>query len=132
MKKGDALPGKYLSKDDFPAATLVTIKMVTLEMVKSDRGPDECKPVAYFREASNTGLDLARGVILNVGNWEACEEITGEDDSDNWMNKQVVVYVDPDVTFGGKRVGGIRIRASNVPVPAQEPPPPKPSDDVPF
>jgi hypothetical protein len=132
MRKGDALPGKYLAKEDFPAPTLVKIDVVTLEMVKSDRGPDERKPVLYFKDSSNDGLDLARGIILNVGNWEACEEITGEDDSDNWANKQIVVYVDPDVTFGGKRVGGIRIRASNAPVPAQEPPPPKPSDDVPF
>ena len=128
MRKGEALPGKYLSKDDFPTPTLVRIRLVTLEMVKSDRGPDEQKPVVYFKDPSNASLDLSRGVILNVGNWEACEEITGEDDSDNWLNKQIVVYVDPDVTFGGKKVGGVRIRASQAPVAE----PPLPSDDVPF
>ena len=130
MRKGDALPGKYLSKDDFATPTLAKIRLVTMEMVKSDRGPDEKKPVLYFMEASNADLDLSRGIILNVGNWEACEEITGEADSDFWVNHQIVVYVDPEVMFGGKKVGGIRIRASKAQAPVEDPPPA--SDDVPF
>ena len=132
MRKGDALPGKYLSKDDFLEPTLVTIDVQTLEMVKSDRGPDERKPVLYFKNASNSDLDLARGIILNVGNWEACEEITGEADSDDWANKQIVVYVDPEVTFGSKKVGGIRIRAKRAPAEDPPPPPPPVDGDAPF
>ena len=37
-------------------------------------------------------------------------------DSSNWIGKYVQVYVDPEVKWAGKPVGGIRIRAlSDIP-----------------
>jgi len=133
MKKGEALPGKYLSKDDFQQPTLVTIRTVVMELIKSDRGKDEEKPVLYVDNPSNDELDIARGIVLNVGNWDACEEITGQPDSDDWKGSDIVIYVDPNVMFGGKKTGGIRIRApKTAPAEVEEPPPPMPPDDVPF
>ncbi len=34
-----------------------------------------------------------------------------DEDTDNWIGKQAVLYVDPDVEFGGNIVGGLRLRA---------------------
>jgi hypothetical protein len=128
MKKDDALPGGYLGKEHFPNPTLVTIDSLVMEPVKSDHGPDKNKPVLYVRNPSNPSLDTSRGIILNVGNWEACEEITRQPDSDDWVGAEVVVYVDPNVMFAGKKVGGVRIRAKSPAVAEEQPPP----SEVPF
>jgi hypothetical protein len=34
----------------------------------------------------------------------------GSDDTDDWIGKQIVVFVDENVSFGGELVGGLRIR----------------------
>ncbi|MES0385791.1 MAG: hypothetical protein ABUJ98_14550 [Hyphomicrobium sp.] len=130
MKKYDALPGGYLAKEHFPQPTLVTVHSVVMEEVKSDNGPDKKKPVLYLEKSSNPKLDTSRGIILNVGNWDACETITGQPDSDDWVGAQIVVFVDPDVMYAGKKVGGLRIRAKNPTAqPAEDP---VPASDVPF
>jgi hypothetical protein len=129
MKKDEALPGGYLTKEHFPNPTLVTIDSVVMESVKSDHGPDKDKPVLYVKNSSNRELDTRRGIILNVGNWEVCEEITQQPDADDWVGAQVVVYVDPDVMFAGKKVGGLRIRAKNITAQVEKPPPPS---EAPF
>jgi len=130
MRKGEALPGKYLSKDDFPQETLVTIRKVAMEEIKVVDGPNEHKPVLYFANPSNPTLDTSRGIVLNVGNWDACEAITGELDSDDWPGHDIVVYVDPSVMFGGKMVGGLRIRAPKKTQVQEEPP--LPDEEPPF
>lgn len=109
MRRGEALPSSFLGKDDFTQPVLCQIAHVVMEDVKSDRG-EERKPVLYIMGPSRP-VDTSRGIILNVTMWETLEELTGQPDSDQWKNTQIVVYVDPDVRFGGKRVGGIRIRA---------------------
>jgi hypothetical protein len=53
---------------------------------------------------------LKKGLVLNTANAEALAEITGTDDYEKWSDKPVQLYTDPDVTFGKKKVGGIRIR----------------------
>ena len=61
---------------------------------------------------------------FNTANAEALAEITGTDDYEKWSDIPIQLYVDPDVTFGKKRVGGIRIRkpgSVSDTVPVQEP-----------
>ena len=43
---------------------------------------------------------------------ETLEEITGSDDTDDYSNTGVEVYVDPNVKYQGKRCGGIKLRSS--------------------
>jgi hypothetical protein len=102
MKKSEALPGNYLRQEDVSEPMLVTIERVTLEVLENDRGKDN-KPIMYFGE-------LGRGLVVNATNWDACEIGFSEVDSDGWIGRKVVLFVDPTVTFGSKRVGGIRIR----------------------
>lgn len=124
MKRSEALPSKYLSKEDLDKPILVTIANVHMDYVEgSERSED--KPVMTFKEK-------IKPMILNHTNWSVLEEVVGSDDSDDWIGQKIVVYHDPSVMFGGKRVGGIRLRApKNVKQHEPEPPPPA-DDDVPF
>ncbi len=74
-------------------------------------------------------------LVLNMTNIQLCERIFGSDDTDHWLKKKLVLYVDPNVSYAGKLTGGIRVRA---PKPGSVPAPPPPAaeplmdDDVPF
>src|SRR5262249_37345588 len=69
--------------------------------------------VAYFE-------GLSKGLVLNMANCKTLEEITGTDDPNEWKDVAVQLIVDPDVTYAGRKTGGIRIRKPtpvSVPVP---------------
>ena len=141
MRKKDAFKGKYLSQEDFPNPTLVTVDHFTKELVmNTDTKQYEDKTVMYVRDSSNPALEADKGFIVNDTNWDAMDAMFGmTDESDNWVGHQVVIFCDPSVKFKGKVTGGTRIRAPQVPAvpnqPAVEEPPPPPEpmpDDVPF
>lgn len=102
MKRSEAFPSKYLSKEDVDPARIGTINGLKRETLKSDDG-DETKTVMYFRE------EALKPMILNNTNWMIAEEAYGED-SDAWVGKKIELYLDPNVMFGAKRVGGVRVR----------------------
>jgi hypothetical protein len=102
MKRSDAFPSNYLAQSDVATPIVATIDHVTMGTLKGDDG-EESKPIAFFR-----GKDL-KPLILNNTNWLTLETAYGED-SDDWKNKNVEIYQDPNVMLGKKRVGGIRLR----------------------
>lgn len=114
MKISEMYPSKYLSKDDFAAGPQVmTIRTVVREEIKADNGK-ELKNVVYFTNSE-------KPLILNRGNAEVLVMAYG-DDSTAWHGRQIELYVDPNILFAGKRVGGLRLRMpSSVPshAPAQ-------------
>ena len=57
-------------------------------------------------------------LVLNSTNGQIMQQITGSPESDDWTGAKVVLYHDPNVSFGGTLVGGVRIRAPRkAPVP---------------
>lgn len=64
-------------------------------------GSTQTKPVLRFRDA--------KPLVLNKENWQTIVDLYG-DDSDNWQGHWIELHVDPNVRFGGKRVGGIRVK----------------------
>ncbi len=54
--------------------------------------------------------EFEKGMVLNKTNLKRIAFVTGSDETDDWGGKQVVLYTDPDVEFGGDIVGGLRIR----------------------
>lgn len=86
----------------------------------------EMKWCLHFRE-------LEKPLVLNSTNIQLCAQICKSEDTDEWIGKRVVLYTDPNVSYAGKLIGGIRVRA---PKPgAVAPPPPEPSDaddSIPF
>jgi hypothetical protein len=78
---------------------LVQIESIAAEEVGEER---ERKLVARFE-------GKAKGLVLNDTNLEAIEEAFGPN-SDDAIGGQVILFVDPDVRYGGQRVGGIRVK----------------------
>jgi hypothetical protein len=101
MKRSEAFPGNYLSKEDCIAPIVAVVASVSRETIKGDNG-DETKPVVHFRGAT-------KPLIINLVNWDTLEQAFG-DDSDGWVGQAIELYVDPSVMFAGKRVGGVRVR----------------------
>lgn len=125
------IQSKFLRKEDFDEDRVLTIKGVKLEDMPGDDGQQ--KWVLYFREEP-------KGMALNITTIRVLEQAYGGD-SDEWIGNKVKVYVDPNVSFGGKIVGGLRLRISKVtPKPAAAPAPQAEAprtddgfdDDIPF
>ncbi len=49
--------------------------------------------------------------VLNKTNIIRMQEMFPAEDTDEWVGKQIVLYFDAAVTFGGKKVGGIGVRS---------------------
>ena len=100
-KVSDMIVSKFLRKEDFDEDMVATIKGVKLEDVGNQ---GEQRWVLYFRE-------LQKGMVLNVTTIRVLEGAYG-DDSDGWIGKRVMIYVDPNVSFQGRVIGGLRLRVS--------------------
>ena len=104
---------KYLKKEDIPSPVNTSILWIKEEEVTAPGKGTETRLVLYFD-------GLKKGLVLNQANADALAEITGTDDYEKWAATPVQLCVDPDVTYGGKKVGGVRIRKPtpvSVPVP---------------
>lgn len=113
MKKAEAFPSRFISSGDITDPVMVTIESLVKEEITGEKGPEEVI-VMYFR-------DKKKGFILKPTNWNTIEAVYG-DDSDLWLGKQIILYFDPNITFGRKRTGGIRVRMPEA-ADGQAPPP---------
>ena len=106
MDLGDLRTSKYLKKEDVGQGMLVTISSVAKENVALDGAEPEMKMIVHFTESE-------KPLVLNSTNGQLIAQITGAttDLENTWVGKKVVLYVDPSVSYGGKLVGGIRVRA---------------------
>jgi hypothetical protein len=95
---------KFLKREDVGVGALATIAGVEQANVAKDGAPEELKWCLILSE-------FDKPLVLNSTNIQLIEAITGSDDTDNWSGKQIVLYDDPTVSFGGKITGGIRVRA---------------------
>lgn len=94
---------KYLAKGDVGEDGLIlTIRGFKMETVKSDEG-EEDKVVCYFAED-------VKPMIINRTNAQLLGVATGTNRAGDAVGKQIVVYNDPTVGFGGKITGGLRIK----------------------
>jgi hypothetical protein len=113
----EMFPANFLKKEDVPQPTRAVVAGVTMEEVTGDAGK-EMKATLHFEG------DQLKPMILNKGNAVTIAETFG-DDTDAWVGKTIEVFTDPGVMFGGKRVGGLRVR-----VPAQQQRPAAPPGTV--
>lgn len=104
---------KFLKKDDVGEdGVILTIKGFTQETIEGDHG-DETKVVMHFVEEGY------KPMVLNSTNAAVLGKITGAATAGEARGKQIVVYDDPSVSFGGKVTGGLRIkRVQGAPAPA--------------
>lgn len=95
---------KFLTRADVGKGMLVTIREVFQENVAKEGAPEELRWCLSFDEAE-------KPMVLNSTNGQIIAAITKSEDTDNWPGHKIVLYDDPNVSFGGKLVGGIRCRA---------------------
>jgi len=107
--------GHYLKKEDLSDPVDTELLWVKEETVTAPRKDTTTRLVAYFE-------GLSKGLVLNTANCESLFEITETDDPNEWKDVRIQLYVDPDVKYGGRKTGGIRIRKlAPVQVPVHEP-----------
>jgi hypothetical protein len=92
----------YLKKEDLSEPIDTTLLWIKEEKVTAPGKGTNTRLVAYFE-------GLSKGLVLNTANAERLAELTGTDDYEKWADTPVQLYVDPHVTYGGKKIGGIRI-----------------------
>jgi hypothetical protein len=94
---------KYLAKEDVGEDGLIlTVRGVKMETIKGDDG-DEDKVVLYFNED-------VKPMVLNRTNSQLLGTVTGASNAGEARGKQIIVYNDVTVMFGGKPTGGLRIK----------------------
>lgn len=104
---------KYLKQTDVGEDGMVlTIKGFKQEEMESDDGSTEVKVILYFME------DM-KPMVLNKTNSQLLGKATGAATAGEAKGKQIVVYSDPSVGFGGKITGGLRIKRYSTAAPAQ-------------
>src|ERR1039458_6433 len=96
MKTSEMIQSKFLKKDDFPTAAVLTIKGISIEEV----GRGDTRWVLHVNER-------AKGIVLNVTKIKQLEASFG-DESDHWVGKRIKVSHDPTVMMGQQVVGGIK------------------------
>ncbi len=134
---------RFLTRADVGAGALATIEQIFQDNVAKEGAPEELRWCIKFSE-------IEKPMVLNSTNGQIIAGICKSEDTDHWAGHKVVLYDDPNVSFGGKLVGGIRVRAPRnqapkpaqaapkpVPAPVRQPEPamptePEPSDDIPF
>lgn len=102
MKRQEAFKSAYLGKDDVPQPIIRTIADVFTDMVNGEKREEE-RPIMRFAEPDT------KAMILNNVNWDTCERAYGVE-SNAWVGKPVEIYIDPNVEFKGRRLGGLRLR----------------------
>jgi hypothetical protein len=106
MKMNDLFPSNFLKKEDLAAGPkAVPIGHVAQEEIQGDGGK-ELKPVLHFAHT-------LKPLILNMINYQSIAALYG-DETDGWPGKVIEAYADPNIMFGPKRVGGVRVRAPQV------------------
>lgn len=103
-KVSEMRESKFVKQSDVGDGLLVTITNVERYNVAAQGAEPEEKWCLEFRE-------LDKPLVLNSTNIQLCAKICASEDTDDWTGKQVVLYVDPTVSYGGKIIGGIRVRA---------------------
>lgn len=118
---------KFLKKEDVGRGALVTIASCQQHNVAMEGASPEQKWTLSFQE-------LDKPLVLNSTNIQLCAQICGSEDTDHWIGKRVVLYTDPNVSYQGKLIGGIRVRAAKATAPPVVAPPSVEvfDDEIPF
>lgn len=117
--------GEYVRSNELPPNVRipVVIRFATVEQVGQDQ-----KLAAVLTLAAQDSRPWPRRVILNKGNAGILSKAFGKDGG-AWIGQPITIWNDPDMTFKGERVGGIKVAVGHQ-VPAA--PPAAPSVAIPL
>lgn len=95
---------RFLKKEDVGReGVVVTIRHITQENVAKQNEEQDLQWALHFEE-------LEKPMVLKPTNANMISAILGEEETDNWAGKQICIFEDPTIMFGGKLVGGIRVK----------------------
>jgi hypothetical protein len=118
MGKLSALkPSKYLKADEVPRPIRLIMREIVTETIEGE-GESKEVPVLYFEKAN-------KGLVINATNLSTLVDTFG-DDTEIIVGKPIVLYVDKNVQYRGKKVKGLRLR------PAADSNPAEPVDEEPL
>ena len=100
MNVSELKESKFLKKEDCPLT--VTIESVSKENMAQQGAPEEMKFILNFKES--------KPMVLNSTNGQLIAHALNSPESDDWVGKQISLYNDPSVSFGGQLTGGIRVQ----------------------
>lgn len=103
MRTSEMIESKYLKQADVPEPVIVTVGKIGKVNLAKEGDAEEMKWAIRFKE-------FQKPMLLNSTNIKLLEKACGSDDTDDWVGKEVILYNDENVTFGGQVVGGLRIR----------------------
>ncbi len=104
MNVNELKESKFLKRSDVGEGTIVTIRGVDQANVAKEGAEPEMKWILHLEE-------FEKGLVLNSTNGQLIAQALKSEESEDWTGGKVVLYDDPSVSFGGKLVGGIRVRA---------------------
>jgi hypothetical protein len=114
--------GHYLKRESVSAeGEIHTVIKCVEEEINSADGGSETKWILYLSDL--------KPLIMNATNTRrAIAAFSGDAETLNWVGKKLIVFDDESVEFGGKVVGGVRLRAVPAKAKAKKPT----DDDTPF
>src|SRR5207249_3463719 len=89
---------RFLKKEDCDPPITVTIDHLEQENMAERGEKPELKWCVFFRE------DIVPMVLITT-NARLIAHLLGSKNTDDWTGKQIELYHDPNVTFGGELVG---------------------------
>lgn len=104
MNINELKKSNFLKKEDVGDGVLCTIATVEEVNIAKEGAPEEMRWALHVDE-------FEKPLILNSTNGQIIAKITGSEESEEWSGHKIVLYHDPNVSFGGKLIGGIRVRA---------------------
>lgn len=105
MKASSVLGGNFIKSDDIKESGPVRF---TIEDVGVAEFDSRKRPGSKEKKLELT-VDEGKKVTLNSTSTRVLIGAYG-DNTDKWAGKPVILYFDPDVMFGSKKVGGLRVK----------------------
>ena len=100
--------GQFLKKEDVNPPQVWTITDVKEQTVTTPGKEPKDKLVLFFDGTK-------KGLFLNMSQGDALLDMTGQEDPEEWIGQRVELFVDDNVAYAGKRVGGVRLRKPGEP-----------------
>ena len=100
--------GQFLKKENVNPPQVWTITDVKEQTVTTPGKEPKEKLVLFFDGTK-------KGLVLNMSQGDALLDMTGQEDPEEWIGQRVELFVDDNVAYAGKRVGGVRLRKPGEP-----------------
>tara|TARA_R100001244_G_C5062474_1_gene109206 strand:+ start:84 stop:464 length:381 start_codon:yes stop_codon:yes gene_type:complete len=96
--------GKYLKREHVTEeGSTHKVVSCTEEPINLSDGGSEMKWILT--------LENLKPIVLNATNIRRCVAAFNTSETNDWVGRSIVCYDDPTIEFGGRQVGGIRLRA---------------------